>query len=210
LRNRALAAVLQGADLTTDDLLPSSLRPAKDMKSSDSRAHERSAWAEMVAPLLAASLLAARAAIGAADAGEVANFVNAGLAVRIAAAGHRWFTFDGSYHAWAVIAVDAAIDTAAAPEVIDQLAAAAPVLLRAGAPALCLDLASALSLRGVHRDRAADLCVRAARQATTEAYPARDRLDLIARAADISRRLAPDSIRRSTRQPGSTMTPPGC
>lgn len=193
LRSRALSAALQGDDLDTDDLLPASLRPPQeDGRAEDPRAQDRREWTQTVSPLLAAAQLAARAALGSADPEEFATLVAEGLARRTQAAEHRWFTFDGTYRAWAAIVVEAVVDTGTSSDVLDQLADAAPALLRDGAPALWLDLAAAVSRRGAYRDRAADLCARAARQVTADAYPAPDRLDLLARASDIAAGIAPE------------------
>ncbi|HVB37987.1 MAG TPA: ATP-binding protein, partial [Vicinamibacterales bacterium] len=201
LRARAAAAALSGTGLDLDDLVPLSLRPrnqepdeagASHGVADDSRSHERREWAEIAGPLLAAALLAARAAVGVADTDEVAAFAAGGLAGRTEKSGHRWFTFDSSYRAWAALVADAALDVAAGPELIEQLAGAAPALLRDGAPALWLDLAAGLARRGAHPDRAADLCRQAAARARTDAYPAPDRLDLLSRAAEIAGSVAPE------------------
>jgi len=122
----------------------------------------------------------------------VAAFAAGGLAGRTEKSGHRWYTFDSSYRAWAVLVADAALEVAAGSEVVEQLAEAAPALLRDGAPALWLDLAASLARRGAHPDRAADLCRQAAARARTDAYPAPDRLDLLSRAAEIAGSVAPE------------------
>ena len=70
--------------------------------------------------------LAARAAIGAASANEVVAFTDQGLAERADRAGHRWFTYDASYRAWAALAAEAVIDAGAPAAVLDRLADAAP------------------------------------------------------------------------------------
>jgi hypothetical protein len=203
LRVRAVAAILEGTDLDVDDLVPPSLRPKTDTAAEetgprhtamdDSRGHERREWTETVRPLLAGALLAARAAIGDADVEEVAAFAAEGLAERTEKADHRWFTFDRSYRAWAAIVADAAVDVAAF-DVIDRLADAAPVLVHGGAADLWLDLAAGLARCGAHPDRAADLCHRAAAQ--TDALSARDRLDLLARAADVADSVASGLAKR--------------
>jgi hypothetical protein len=201
LRTRAMAAALDGTGLDIDDLVPPSLRPknqkpenadASHATADDPRGHERREWAEIVGPLLAAALLAAHASVGDADAGEVNAFAANGIAERVEKAGHRWFTFDSSYRAWAALVADAAIDAAAAPEVIDQLAAAAPTLLRDGASALWLDLAAGLARRAAHLDRAADLCRQAAARIQANVYPLPERLDLLTHAAEIAGDLAPE------------------
>ncbi len=158
----------------------------------DSRGHERREWAEIARPLLAAALLAARAVIGDANTDEVTALAASGLAGRLEKSGHRWFTFDSSYRAWAALVADATLDVAADPQVVDRLAEAAPELLRDSAPALWLDLAAGLARRGAHSDRAADLCLQAAARARTDACPAAERLDLLARAAEIARGVAPE------------------
>jgi hypothetical protein len=191
LRSLSIAAVLQGAELTVDDLVPPSLRPTNGAKSDDSRAYERRQWTETIAPLLGVALLAARAATNRADATELAVFVAEGLSHRLGAAAHRWFKFDDSYRAWAAIAVDAAIDSRAAPDLINELAVAAPALVPGEAPALWLDLAWALARQHEHADIVADLCLRAAETASREEYAAPERLDLLARAAEIAEHVVP-------------------
>ena len=130
--------------------------------------------------------------IGAVNANEVVAFIDKGLADRADRAGHRWFTYDASYRAWAGLAAEAAIEVRAPVRVLDRLADAAQQLLRDGAPELWLELAETLTRGGDHGGRAADLCTRAARGARTGTYPASDRLDIIARAANIAAAVAPD------------------
>jgi len=199
LRVHSLAAVLGENTLTVDDLLPPSLRPrneddtdARDLttRRDDTRDYERRQWTEAIGPLLEAALLAARAVVSAVHGNEVTEFVVTALANRLEKAGHRWFTIDNSYRAWAVMTADAAVDSGAV-DVIDQLADAAPTLLRDGAPELWLDLAACLVRRGTDPNRAADLCVRAAAQAREDTYSAPDRLDLLARAAELAGDVAP-------------------
>ena len=193
LRCHAAAAALTGADLPVDALIPASLQPRKTEKGDDHdpRGHDRREWAETVSPIAAVAILAARAAIGAVSVGDVVAFIDQGVGGRTHRAGHRWFTYDTSYRAWAGLAAEAAIDVDAPVAVLDQLANAAPQLLHDGAPELWLELADTLA-RGAHGDRAADLCARSAYAAHTGTYPAPDRLDIIARAADIAATVAPD------------------
>ena len=119
-------------------------------------------------------------------------FVDQGLAGRADRAGYRWFTYDTSYRAWAVLCAEAAIDAGAPAELLDQLADAAPQLLRDAAPELWLELAETFTRHGAHPDRAADLCERGADYAHRGAGSASDRLDTIARAADIAAAIVPD------------------
>jgi hypothetical protein len=79
---------------------------------------------------------------------------------------------------------------------LDQLADAAPTLLRDGAPGLWLDLAELLADRGSWADRAAELCIRAAAHARTAVYASPDRLELLCRAADIAGTISPVLGRR--------------
>ncbi|MEV4296080.1 ATP-binding protein [Microbispora rosea] len=196
LRCHAVAAVLGGTEITVDDLVPPSLQPedkgTRKQTFDDSRAHDRREWAEMVQPLLTAALLATRCAIGEADRDETTAFVVAGLAERTEKAGHRWFTFDTSYRAWAVLAADAIVDAAADLSLIGRLANAAPALLGSAAPALWLDLAARVAFPGGHTDLAADLCERAAEHVQAGTYPAAERLELLADAAGIADEFAPE------------------
>ncbi len=185
LRCHAAVAVLTGEKLDAGALVPPSLRQ-KTLPNGhvdDQRAHERREWSDIVSPLAAAAVLAARAAAGESTTGDVEAFAEAGLAPRIDRSTHRWFTYDQSYRTWAVLVAEAAVDTGAAPALLDRLADAAGLLLRDGAPEVWLELASTISRRGAYPDRAADLCVRAARMAREQPYSASDRLDLLARAA---------------------------
>ncbi|MEW9533628.1 hypothetical protein [Microbispora sp. NPDC049125] len=196
LRCHAIAAVLGGSEITVDDVVPPSLQPEdKDTRKQtfdDSRAHDRREWAELVQPLLAAALLATRCAIGEADRDEVTGFVVAGLAERTEKAGHRWFTFDTSYRAWAAIVADAIVDAAADLSLIGRLVNAAPALLGSAAPALWLDLAARVAARGGHTGLAIDLCGRAAEYVQAGTYPAAERLELLADAADLADEFAPE------------------
>ncbi|MFE3559490.1 hypothetical protein ACFXKW_32240 [Streptomyces sp. NPDC059193] len=189
LRCQAAAAALAGTDLDVDSLVPTSLKPRNTSKghTDDPRAHDRREWGETVVPIARAAVLAARAAAGGVTADEVGAFCDADLDGRLERAGHRWFTYDKSYRAWATLVASAAIDSGAPPALLDRLAEAAPRLLREGAPGLWLDLAETLAQRAEgHNARATDLCMRAAVQARSEVYSAPDRLDLIARAAEIA------------------------
>ena len=196
LRACAVAAVLNGADLDIDALVPPSLRPgqAADGRSTaeESRGHERREWLDTVGPLLNAALLAAKALVGEADIGEVTAFTTDAIAKRVEQAAHRWFTFDHSYRAWAALVADAAVDAGAGPAVIGQLARAATSLLRDGAPSLLLELAAVLARRGIEPDQAADFCFQAAADARSAAFTASDRLDLLARASKIAGDIDPD------------------
>ncbi len=194
LRCHAAAAALTGADLPVGALVPASLQPRTTDQDyeQDPRAHDRQEWTQTIGPLAAAAILAARAAVGVADVDEVVAFIDQGLAERADRAAHRWFTYDRSYRAWAVLTAQAVIDTGAPAAVLDQLAEAAPRMLRDGAPELWLDLAATLIRRGSHVDRAADLCASAARTARTGTYPASDRLDIVARAADVAGAVTPN------------------
>lgn len=193
LRCHAMAATLEGTDLQVADLVPQSLKPrvSDSGRAEDPRAQDREEWKGLVKPLLAASLLAARAAAGDSNADEVAEFCEEGLASRAERAGHRWFTYDRSYPAWATLVVSAAINTQAPPTVVDRLAEAAERLRRDGAPELWLELAGLLARYGGYDGHAADLCARAATYVRANVYPAPDRLDLIARGADLAASLDP-------------------
>ena len=194
LRCYAAATVLTGTDLLVETLIPAALQPRKTEQGHDEdpRAHDRREWAQIVEPIAAAALLAARGAIGAVSSDDITVFMDKGLADGAEQAGHRWFTYDRSYRPWAMLVAEAAIDTNAPAAFLDRLADAAPRLLRDGAPELWLELADMLARRGVLPGYAADLCSRAAREARTGIHSASDRLDIIARAADIAATVAPD------------------
>ncbi|MFF4812792.1 hypothetical protein ACFY03_31725 [Micromonospora chersina] len=193
LRCHAVAAALTRVDLDVDALVPASLQPRERRNGypDDPRGRERGEWIRMVRSLGAVAILAAQAAAGDAVRDSVAAEIDGVLAVRLKAAGHRWFKYDTSFRAWAALAAEAVADSGAPVDVLDRLADAAPKLLRDGAPELWLDLAEVFTIRPIHTDRAAELCMRAATTARTSAYPAPDRLDLLARAADIAGRIAP-------------------
>jgi hypothetical protein len=194
LRCHAAAAALTDTDLPVGTLVPASLQPqnADQGHGQDSRAHDRQEWTQTVGPIAAAALLRARAAIGVVEADEVTAFAGQGLAERTDRAAHRWFTYDRSYRAWAVLTAEAVIYAGAPAAVLGDLAEAAPRMLRDGAPEMWLDLAATLIRGGSHPERAADLCARAAQSARTGTYPAPDRLDIVARAADVAGAVAPD------------------
>jgi len=193
LRCHAVAATLAGTDLDVDALVPASLQPseAKNGYSHDPHGQERGEWIRTVGSLGAIALLAARAAAGDAVRDPVVAEVDGALAERIEQAGHRWFKYDTSFRAWAWLAAEAVADADAPADLLDRIADAMPKLVRDGAPELWLDLAEVLAARPLHTDRAADLCMGAAEAVRTGAYPAPDRLDLLARAADIAGRIAP-------------------
>ena len=144
-------------------------------------------------PIAAAATLAARAVIGAVSADEVVAFIDKGLADRADRSGHRWFTYDASYRAWAGLAAEAAIDVRAPAAVLDRLAGfCAATTARRRTRVVAGTGRHAHPRQATTAGRAADLCTRAARGAQTGTYPALDRLDLIARAADIAATVAPD------------------
>ncbi|MEV5210878.1 AAA family ATPase [Micromonospora sp. NPDC053740] len=206
LRVQAIAAALESTGLSVGDLLPERLRPEREesaegtdhkpISGDDPHAHERREWSETVGPLVPAAVLAARAAIGEVSATDVASFVAAGLAERTERAGHRWFAFDRSYRAWSALVADAAVDSAASLDVIDRLANVAPMLLRGDAPHHWLELAAGLVARSVHTERAAELCQRVSAYIASHEFPARDRLELLARAAEIAGVVEPELGRR--------------
>ena len=193
LRCHATAAALEGTDLQVADLVPQSLQPrtSETGRLEDPRVRDREEWTRLVEPLVASAVLATRAAAGDASSDEVVEFCDRGLASRADRAGHRWFTYDRSYPAWAMLVASAAIDAGAPPVVIDRLADAAEGLRRDGTPGLWLDLAGMLARHGGHAGRAADLCARAAAFVRANVYSAPDRLDLLARSADLAATLDP-------------------
>ena len=126
LRACAVAAVLDGNSVDVDDLVPSTLKSEKEVGNQGEcggrLARGAAARVDRFSPAaLGRDLACYSPAVGDADRETVTAFVTAGLTDRTGKAAHRWFTFDNSYHAWAVIAADAAVD-AAATDVIDQLA----------------------------------------------------------------------------------------
>jgi len=196
LRCHATAAVVDGVALALGSLIPAALAPPQAKTEGgyvdDPRGHERREWTEIVEPLAAASTLLARIAVDGASGDDVVAFVEAGLASRTGRAQHRWFTYDLSYRVWATLTAQAIVEAHAPAALIDRLANVAPTLLREGAPGMWLDIAEWLTSRGQHGDVAADLCARAAEYASTEAYPATDRLELVARAAEVAATVAPE------------------
>jgi NACHT domain len=201
LRFHATAAALTEADLPADALVPPSLRAPDqadedhgrgDQLEEERRARDRQEWMRTAAPLAGAAVLAVRSVAGEAGASDVADWIACGLANRTKRAGYRWFTYDRSYRAWAVLSAEAAVDAGAPADLLERLADAAPELIRDGAAEMWLDLAELLASRGVHSGRAADLCTRAAKAARADAYSASDRLDIIARAADIASDVFPE------------------
>lgn len=190
LRCHAVVAALAGEAVEVDALIPPTLRPPDDdMSGSDRRDHDRREWLETATPIVEAAVLAARAAIGDANADEVQAFCDAGLATRTGPAQHRWFTYDWSYRAWSVLVAEAAIDTGTSQAVLRQLADQAPALRRDGAPELMLDLAETVGRRGGQPTDGADLCLRAADAVRSGRYSAVDRLELMGRAAEVAARL---------------------
>lgn len=188
LRCHAAAAALANRDVDMESLVPSVLRSENPGQrgGSDQRTYDRREWIESVRPLAEVAVLAVRAAVGEVSVTEVMTFVDSGIAARMAKAQHRWFTYDAMYPAWAVLAAEAVADAGLPIEVYDRIADAAATLLRDGAPTLWLDLAETLISRHGDTDQAARLCVRAAQHARGGAYPAPDRLELLARAAEIA------------------------
>lgn|GEM_PF-1143581 len=194
LRCHAAAAVLNDTDLDIEALIPQSLLPTQNEKgrTDDQRGHDRREWLTVVEPIAAAALLATRVTAGQTPMDQVTAVVEADLASRLEKAGHRWFTYDPSYQAWALLTARAAIDAGCPLVVLQRLADAAPELVRDGAPELWLALAELLVRSAAHRDFAAELCIRSAAHVRAHPWSAPDRLDIIARAAQIAGLVAPD------------------
>ncbi|MCJ8505266.1 ATP-binding protein [Kocuria flava] len=203
LRVHAVAAALVGQALDVNTLVPDSLQGESQGAGhhSDPRANDRREWIKTVDPLAAISVLAARAAAGEKIHEAVVSHVENGLAQRLEKAGHRWFSLDNSYRAWAAIAAEAVVDANAPQTLLDQLAEAAPQLLKSDAPKLWLDLAESLALRGeAQEDRAIDLCLQTALHARTNTYAAMDRLEVLSRATEIVGAIEPEVGSRLFRQ----------
>lgn len=180
LRQRALIAALDGIKSDADTLLPPSLQPTgAEGGASKDRSYERGRWLEMARPLLRMCLVRARLLV---DTGsdDLPGIVEEELRGRGQAAVHRWFRVDSTYRAWAALAAETILDSSGDPGRLGELADWAPALLRNQAPWLWLDLAAALTARGLDQDGAADLCLRAATYAQEEQYSAVDRLELLA------------------------------
>ena len=192
LRLRALDAAVRGEELTVDGILPPELRPPEGEDETDSRAGDRRAWREAVEPLLPVATLEARAVVGLADANEVAELIEAALTQRLHKARHRWFRFDRTFRTWAAIAVDAAVMTQAPQKVLEEICDAAPRLVGSGAASLWNKLAVRLMRRSAYTGYAADLCRKASLQVLSADLSARERLELIAEAAEIAGRVEPE------------------
>ncbi|MCM3885045.1 ATP-binding protein [Frankia sp. R82] len=190
LRCHAIGAALTGATLSINDLIPAFLQLREDEAVDDARTHRRDEWIKKVAPVLDVALVATRASLGSATPNELTELIDGELASRLDEAGHRWFTHDRSYRAWAMLAAEAALDIGNLDDVLDRLAEAAPKLIRSAAPDFWLDLAELLTKRDA-AERAADLCARAADHAREYSHSASNRLDLLARAAGIAAPIAP-------------------
>ncbi|MCO7219246.1 ATP-binding protein [Klenkia sp. PcliD-1-E] len=193
LRCHAVAAALADTNLDVNALVPASLQPGetKNGYSHDPHGRERGEWIQSVGSLGAVAVLAARAAAGDDVRDSVVEEVDGALTGRLQTARHRWFKYDTSFRTWASFAAEAVVDADAPADLLDRIASAAPELVRDGAPELWLDLADMLAARPRHTDRAADLAMRATAAVRNGAYPAPDRLDLLARAADIAGGIAP-------------------
>lgn len=192
LRIRALEVAVRGEELTLDSLLPAKLRPLGDEGEPDARAQERRTWQEAIKPLLPVARLEARAVVGDAGLDELVRLIDAELKERLGKAEHRWFRFDRTFGTWTTIAVEASVATQAPQDVIEQICQAAPKLLGSGAASLWLQIAGRLTRRSVHASYAADLCRRASLQVETEDLSSRDRLELLAEAAEIAGRVEPE------------------
>ncbi|MET8538738.1 ATP-binding protein [Streptomyces sp. NPDC005065] len=194
LRCHAADAVLSDNDMDVVALVPAELLPRTEESghTKDARARERDEWLQLVKPISEAAVLAARAVLEEAVADEVLAFCDRGIARRMERATHRWFTYDRSYAVWASLVAAAALDTEAAEEVVDRLAAAAESVRRDGAPELWMQLAALLLPHPHLKGTAADLCTRAADYVNCHDYPASERLDLLARLAELGAKVEVD------------------
>lgn len=191
LRLQALAAVAEGRDAKSDDLMPAAW--AKPASGYDQHEGERRRFSETVDPLLAAATTLARAL--AAENPPIDEVIGEGLSRRRQAATHRWFRGDADYRAWAFLMAEAVRAADMGTELIVRLADAALELTREGAPFIWLDLAVWAGRHGSEAGFVLALCERAADHAETAVYPTAEALDIVAKAAELADEVSPEAAR---------------
>lgn len=191
LRLQALAAVADGRDAKSDDLMPAAW--AKPVTGYDQHEGERRRFSDTVDPLLAAGTTLARAL--AAESPPIDEIIGEGLNRRKQAATHRWFRGDADYRAWAFLMAEAVSAAGMGAELVERLADAALDITRDGAPFIWLDLAAWAGRRGSEAELVLALCERAANHAETAAYPTAEALDIVARAAELADEVSPETAR---------------
>lgn len=198
LRAAALAARVDGRNITSDDLLPESLRPSTDRRSGeyDPDASKRESFKEALDPLLEVCRARARCLVTGTTVSDVAESLAPVLNRYREEADSRWLRPRGRYRTWALEATYAFARASgdATTGVQELLSVADRVLSRTAS--LRVQIAGALMPTAPYRDLALELLGEAAQEVATKAYSASDRreilLDAAAVAADVDQGLGSD------------------
>ena len=188
LRMLCLRAILEKRALTTDELIPERYREQKgaDPHRYDSNENELRRFRETVGKILGAYQLRAKTVAQRLTVAEVSETLEPELSGRRSESEHRWFKFDRRYKVWARKASEALINAEgdAEPKLM-EIADLAKRAVKAGAPALWIDLAERMLKNDAYHHLGYRLIERAAHAIDNQPRPGRDRWETLLRCATV-------------------------
>lgn len=188
LRVRCLRAVLEGRELTTEELIPERYRAPEDAKAHryDSNESERRTFRETVGKVLGAYQVRARTIAQRLMVAEVYEALKPEFSDRRSDIGHRWFRFDRRYEVWARRASEALISAEGDAEPhLTEIADLAERAIKAAAPGLWIDLAERMLRSPTYRPLGYRFVERAAQAVANQPTPGRDRWETLLRCAAV-------------------------
>ena len=186
LRMLCLRTILEKRDLTIDELIPQRYRKQEstDRHQYDSNENERRRFRETVGKILGAYQLRAKTLAQRLTVAEVSEDLEPELSGRRSDSEHRWFKFDRRYKVWARKASEALINAEGdAEHKLMEIADLAERTVKAGAPALWIDLAERMLQNDAYRHLGYQLIERAAQAINNQPRPGRDRWETLLRCA---------------------------
>lgn len=205
LRQVSLDALLQGREVTVDDILPERLRvapPDATWADRDKISSEQRCFRERFEEVLPAYRLRARIIASPTRVAAVSHEVRRQLALRRRNAEQRWAKFDHRYRLWAETVSDALLRAQGDPtQLLQEIADTAEMAVHAAAPQVWLGLARKASRRPALHALACGLADRAACYVQTHDMPATERthflLDVACSVDRVDRDLAHDYYGRA-------------
>lgn len=182
LRCLALQAVLEGRDLTVQDLLPERLRRQQDASSTgyDPNESDRRQFQERFDEVLPAYKLRARVVAKRTRVASIAIEVQRQVASRRSDAGHRWARSNVRFPIWSATITDALLRAHGNREpLLREIADAAEPCVKGGAPKIWLAMAQRVSRKQSLEALAKELADRAADYADNHEMPATERTRLL-------------------------------
>ena len=186
LRMLCLRAILEGRELTTDELIPERYKTQEgaNRHGYDSNESERRTFRETVGKVLGAYQVRARTIAQHLTVAEVHEALKSEFSDRRSDIGHRWFRFDRRYEVWARRASEALIRADGDAEThLTEIADLAERAIKAAAPGLWIDLAARTLRSPTYRPLGYRLVERAAQAVASQPTPGRDRWETLLRCA---------------------------